>query len=97
MNTYLMAAKDANEELDRELKSRFGGHVLRLAENQWLVSARMTTRQVTEKIDPGKGGKWGEFVVVKFGNYSGWHDMDTWEWIEEMRQTAPWSAANSNG
>ena len=64
---------------------RFPEDVLRIAGNQWLVAASMTTGRLAEVIDPGEGGKWGNLIVVAAGNYSGWHELDTWEWIDQKR------------
>lgn len=85
MALFLVATKDPSDDLDHELLEQFPDDVLRIAENQWVVSAKMTTQALGEKIDPGEGGRWGEWVLVKFGNYVGWHDLDTWDWISLKR------------
>ena len=85
MTIFLVATKDASEELGKELTRRFPDDVRRIADNQWLVSAKSTTQDFAESIDPDEGGKWGEWIVVTAGNYAGWHDLDTWEWIEQKR------------
>lgn len=85
MTIFLVAAKDASEALGKELTRRFPDNVRRIADNQWLVSAKSTTQDFAESIDPDDGGKWGEWIVVTAGNYAGWHDLNTWEWIEQKR------------
>ena len=85
MSIFLVATKNASDELDGALARRFPENVLRIADNQWLVSAPLSTGKFAETIDPGEGGKWGELIVVTAGNYSGWHDLDTWEWIDQKR------------
>ena len=85
MTIFLVATKDASEALGKELTSRFPDNVRRIADNQWLVSAKSTTQDFAESIDPDDGGKWGEWIVVTAGNYAGWHDLNTWEWIEQKR------------
>ena len=85
MPIFLVATKDASDELDKALESQFRDNVLRIAGNQWFVSVSLSTGKLAEVIDPGEGGKWEEFVVVAAGNYSGWHDLDTWEWIDQKR------------
>ena len=90
MNVYLVAAKEPDEGLGKELVKQFQENfVLPIAPNQWFVSTRMTSREITDKLDPGKGGRWGEFLVVKCRSYSGWYDMDIWEWIEDMLEADP--------
>jgi hypothetical protein len=85
MPIFLVATRNTNDELDAALARQFPEDVLRVAGNQWLVSAQMNTSRLAEVIDPGDGGKWGELIVVTAGNYSGWHDLDTWEWIDQKR------------
>ena len=85
MSIFLVATRKTNDQLDSALRRQFPEDVLRIAGNQWLVSARMNTGRPAEVIDPGEGGKWGELIVVTAGNYPGWHDMDTWEWIDQKR------------
>ena len=85
MPIFLVATRSAGNELDEALESKFPDNVLRIADNQWLVSAPLNTGKFAEAIDPDEGGKWGEFIVVTAGNYSGWHDLDTWEWINQKR------------
>ena len=85
MALFLVATKDASDVLDQELLKQFPDDVLRIADNQWVVSTKMTMKALGERIDPGEGGKWGEWVLVKFGNFIGWHDLDTWDWIELKR------------
>ena len=85
MTIFLVATKDANEALGEELTRRFRDDVRRIADNQWLVSAKSTTKAFAESIDPDEGGKWGEWILVTASNYAGWHDLDTWEWIEQKR------------
>lgn len=85
MPIFLVATRKTNDQLDAELARRFPEDVLRIAGNQWLVSASMNTGRLAEVIDPGEGGKWGNLIVVAAGNYSGWHELDTWEWIDQKR------------
>ena len=85
MALFLVATKDAHDALHRELLEQFPDDVLRIADNQWFVATKMTTKALGERIDPGEGGKWGEWVLVKFGNYIGWNDLDTWDWVELKR------------
>ena len=85
MAIFLIATKDANEALGNELTRRFPDNVRRIADNQWLVSAKSTTRAFAASIDPDEGGKWGDWIVVAASNYAGWHDLDIWEWIELKR------------
>ena len=85
MAIFLIATKDANEALGKELTDCFPDNVRRIADNQWLVSAKSTTRAFAASIDPDEGGKWGDWIVVAASNYAGWHDLDTWEWIEQKR------------
>ena len=60
MTIFLVATKDANEALGKELTRHFPGDVRRIADNQWLVSAKSTTQAFAESINPDEGGKWGE-------------------------------------
>ena len=85
MPIFLVATGKTNDKLDAVLARRFPEDVLRIADNQWLVSAQMNTGRLAEVIDPDEGGKWGEMIVVTAGNYSGWHDPDIWEWIDQKR------------
>lgn len=85
MPVFLVATRHASDGLNEALESQFPDNVLRIADNQWLVSARLNTGKFAEAIDPGDGGTWGELIVVTAGNYSGWHDLDTWEWIDQKR------------
>lgn len=85
MPIFLVATKKTNDQLDAELARRFPEDVLRIAGNQWLVSASMHTGRLAEVIDPGEGGRWGSLIVVAVGNYSGWHELDIWEWIDQKR------------
>ena len=85
MPIFLVATRNANDEMDKELERQFPNDVLRIADNQWFVSVPMSTGKLAEALDPGEGGKWGDYVVVTAGNYSGWHDLDTWEWVDQKR------------
>ena len=85
MPIFLVATKHVGDEPDGALARRFPKNVLRIADNQWLVSAPLSTGKLAETIDPDKGGKWGEWIVVSAGNYSGWHELDMWEWIDQKR------------
>ena len=85
MSIFLIATRKTNDQLDAELARLFREDALRIAGNQWLVSASMSTGRLAEIIDPGEGGEWGKLIVVAAGNYSGWHELDTWEWIEQKR------------
>lgn len=85
MPVFLVATKHPSEEMNAALESRFPDDVLRIADNQWLVSAPLSTGKFSESVDPGEGGSLGEWIVVTAGNYSGWHDFDTWEWINQKR------------
>ena len=71
MTIFLVATKDANEALGKELTHHFPDDVRRIADNQWLVSAKSTTQAFAESIDPDEGGKWGGWIVVKASNYAG--------------------------
>lgn len=85
MAIFLVATRNASDELDKVLESKFPDNVLRIADNQWFVALPLSAGKLHDAIDPGEGGKWGDLVVVTAGNYSGWHDLDTWEWISHKR------------
>ena len=85
MAIFLVATRNASDELDKVLESRFSDNVLRIADNQWFVAVPLSAGKLHDAVDPGEGGKWGDVVVVTVGNYSGWHDLDTWEWIDHKR------------
>ena len=85
MPIFLVATKHASDEMNDALEKQFSSNVLRIADNQWFVSATVSAGKLAETIDPGEGGELGEYVVVTAGNYSGWHDLDTWEWIDQKR------------
>ena len=85
MAIYLAATKFANDDLDKLLSEQFPNDVLRIADNQWLFAAPLTTQALSDKLDPGEGGKWGDWILVRLGNYSGWNDLETWDWIEQKR------------
>ena len=85
MAIFLVATRNSSDELDKVLESQFPDNVLRIADNQWFVAVPLSAGKLHGAIDPGEGGKWGDLVVVTAGNYSGWHDLDTWEWIDRKR------------
>lgn len=85
MPIFLVATRDPNPDLEAELKNRFPGDVLGIADNQWIVSNREMTNKFTNELDPGKGGKWGDLIVARIGSVNGWQDTDTWDWIDEKR------------
>ena len=95
MSIYLVATRKTNDKLDAALARQFPEDVLRIAGNQWLVSAQLNTGRLAEVIDPGGGGKWGEMIVVTAGNYSGRHDLDTWEWIDQKRSGVAVAESNT--
>jgi len=85
MAIFLVATRNPSDELDKVLEGRFPDNVLRIADNQWFVALPASAGKLHDAIDPGERGKWGDLVVVTAGNYSGWHDLDTWEWISHKR------------
>ena len=84
MTTFLVATKDANEALGKELTRHFPGGVRRIADNQWLVSAKSNTQAFAESIRT-KAESGESVIVVTAGNYAGRHDLDTREWIQGNR------------
>ena len=76
MTTFLVATKDANEALGKELTRHFPGGVRRIADNQWLVSAKSNTQAFAESIRT-KAESGESVIVVTAGNYAGRHDLDT--------------------
>jgi hypothetical protein len=91
MPVFAVIAPAFDERLDSAVKQNFSGSniLYEIAPGQYLISAaRMTTKQLAEKLGIIGGGV-GRVLVLRLGNYTGWHAKDMWEWIESQLSAPP--------
>ena len=86
MTLFLVLTTERNDELDSFLREKLAeDDVRRLASNQWFVSSKLTTQKLYDELDPGEGGKWGDLIIAAAGNHYGYHELDTWDWVDSKR------------
>lgn len=83
MTVFVVLPKAHSPDLERRLKNAFTpDNIYKINDVQWLVSAELTARQVTEKIDLLADHTLPSTVVFSINNYFGRHNSDLWEWIK---------------
>ena len=77
----IVSAQDKNPELETKIKTSFPDDHYVLADNQWLIEAEETTKDLAEKIGIRDGG-FGSAVAFRIEGYSGYNATSLWAWLE---------------
>jgi len=87
MNTYAIVSVDKPDELLKRLSDKFPDNYLELGNGAWFVAANITTQQVTETLNFAGDNEEPSIraIVFAIGSYYGYHDQNTWEWLELKR------------
>ena len=67
--------------MEREVLRAFPNDHLRLSNNEWLIAAPGTAREVSEKLQLAPGVEAGAAIVFSMANYYGRAPTEVWEWI----------------
>ena len=86
MQAYFIATDTDRQDLAAAIATRFGENSRKVAPGQWLVSANLTPKELSDALD-ASNGKFGKFIVVLIASYFGWHDKDMWDWLALKRST----------
>lgn len=90
MAIFTILPKAPNPVLDAKIKDSFSPeNVFQLNNCQWLVSADMTTKQVTERLGIPSDPELHSIAVFSINNYFGRYSPDLWEWLKvEMEKSS---------
>jgi hypothetical protein len=66
------------------IKSKFPNNYFELQHDEWLISAKGTAREVSDRIGITKGdtAQLGSAIVIGFAGYYGRAPMEVWDWIK---------------
>jgi hypothetical protein len=73
------------DALEAALREKAPNEHLRLSNNTWLVSSNRPTKALTDDLGITAGeeeGPAGAAILFRTTNYSGFADLEIWEWIE---------------
>ncbi len=91
MAVFAVIAPEPDPRLEEAVTREFEGRYFRIAPTQFLLSApRATTSQVADRLG-ASAGKVGRVLILRLGNFTGWHGSDLWEWIaaQNVAPTSP--------
>lgn len=82
MTVFAVLPATENRQLEERIKELFPDNHFKLSDNQWLVSAKMTSRELTEKLritSPDQGIP--STAVFSLSGFFGKHSPELWEWL----------------
>ena len=87
MAVFAIIRPNEHQELVSRIQAAFPKNY-RLTGGQWLVSANMTAREVSERIGLEKGSSFGSTLVLRISSYYGLHSTDTWDWLKTAMESS---------
>lgn len=87
MSIFVVFHSSHPEKLGPVIQKIYGQESLQLGEDEWLVSANETARDLSEKIGlmtPENGSA----IVFKMNSYFGRAPTDVWDWIKTKAEAS---------
>ena len=88
MPLFAVLAPSDDARLIGAISRAFENRFYKIAPGQFLISARLTTREVSATLGVPDGTV-GRAIVIRASNYTGWHAQDMWEWISSQAAEHP--------
>ncbi len=90
MSVFVILPRSPNATLDAKMKASFSEtDIFQLNDRQWLVSAELTAKQVTEKLGILTDPQLHSIVVFSVSNYFGRYAPEVWEWLKLKMEKSP--------
>lgn len=69
-------------KMSAALKTHFPDDHLDIGQNEWLVSAKGTAKEISDKLGISDGAGAGNAIVFSMGSYFGRAATNIWDWIK---------------
>ena len=88
MTVFVIIESQPPAALEGRIKAQFPDDYYRLADGQWLVSAKMTAVDLSNSLGLKPGSGLGGTLVVSISSYYGLHSPEVWDWIKTKMEAA---------
>lgn len=88
MTIFVVMSVTETSELASRIATTFPNDYLQITSGQWLVSADMTAKELSDRLDVSKGIG-GKTLVAAISSYYGRHSTNVWEWIRVKWEGGP--------
>ena len=88
MAVFAVIRTEKNADLGRNIKKAFPDNFFVSAEGLlWLVAAKMTNQQFSERIGVVKGSQFTGTLILRITSYYGMHSTEFWDWLQTKIET----------
>ena len=88
MTVFAIMEAHPQAKLASQINTQFPHDHYRLANGQWLVSAKMTATDLSSSLGLVSGSGLGGVLVVSISSYYGLHSTEVWDWIKTKMEAA---------
>lgn len=82
MSIFVIFRVSRPEILGPLIAQQFPNDFYEVADNEWLVSAHSTAKEVASKLGLVGSGENGSAIVFKMDSYYGRAPTDIWDWVK---------------
>ncbi len=68
--------------MESAIRRVFPSDHLKVTDNEWLISAIGTSKDISDKLGVTPGNETGPAIVFSMANYYGRAMMEVWDWIK---------------
>ncbi len=87
MHIFVVFRVTDKEHLGPAVRTAFPENNLQLQEDEWLVAANLTAKEVADHLGVSEGEN-GSAIIFKMSGYYGRATTDVWDWIKTKSEAA---------
>lgn len=83
MSLFAVLSPKENHKLETAIKEKFPDNYQQLSPTQWIISAKGTAKQISDKLGVSiKENPVGNAVILGINSYWGRASTDLWDWMK---------------